>query len=384
MTSSVNVGVDFVLTGNPNLLSTTVDTLLAKNSQTVATTVDADLNKQKTVTVDALVVDAYGSFRGTMTTVDRDALPALQPQDTVLNIDATTEPSGTNVNQMQYWTGSAWLSGQHMQAPGSGVTNLFVAPTTAGWRVELGDPTYPIRYWNGTTAMFTVDNAGDLTVTGAITGGSIDIPDTTTTNSFHVDSNGRMWIGKDGTHFSTAPFRVAATGIVTAKAATIQPLNSTSIALTLNDDQASSSPLVSLQSGGTEVGWISAGGSFISENSGSFSIRANTTDTGSLAALGPISVGFGPGGSSAVDVLLERSAARRLFLHDDANAGIAVEMAELASVTTPGSNRLRLYAKDKSGTTALYYKDDGGTEHDLSASGGTTFTFINQEKWDIT
>lgn len=46
-------------------------------------------------------------------------------------------------------------------------------------------------------------------------------------------------------------------------------------------------------------------------------------------------------------------------------------LAEKSAPSTPSANFLTLYAKDKAGVSALYYKDDGGTEHDLSASGGS-------------
>jgi len=42
-----------------------------------------------------------------------------------------------------------------------------------------------------------------------------------------------------------------------------------------------------------------------------------------------------------------------------------------ADPATPQANQLRLYAKDKAGVSALYYKDDAGNVKDLSASGAT-------------
>ena len=43
-------------------------------------------------------------------------------------------------------------------------------------------------------------------------------------------------------------------------------------------------------------------------------------------------------------------------------------MKEIATPTTPETNYLRLYAKDKSGVSALYYLDDAGVDHDLAAA----------------
>lgn len=39
-----------------------------------------------------------------------------------------------------------------------------------------------------------------------------------------------------------------------------------------------------------------------------------------------------------------------------------IEIGEMSAPGTPAANFLRLYAKDSSGTTRLFYKDDGGTE----------------------
>lgn len=43
-----------------------------------------------------------------------------------------------------------------------------------------------------------------------------------------------------------------------------------------------------------------------------------------------------------------------------------IELKEVSAPGTPPADNLRLYAKDKSGTSALFYKDDAGTEKDLS------------------
>lgn len=45
------------------------------------------------------------------------------------------------------------------------------------------------------------------------------------------------------------------------------------------------------------------------------------------------------------------------------------EYAEIASPSTPGANKLRLYAKDSGGVSTLYYKKDDGTEVELGAAG---------------
>lgn len=51
--------------------------------------------------------------------------------------------------------------------------------------------------------------------TGGIVGGSLDIPDTTTTNSFHVDTSGLLWAGANVVNKATAPVRINPTGEIT-------------------------------------------------------------------------------------------------------------------------------------------------------------------------
>lgn len=48
------------------------------------------------------------------------------------------------------------------------------------------------------------------------------------------------------------------------------------------------------------------------------------------------------------------------------------QMKEMTAPGTPPTNELRIYAQDKSGVSALYYKNDAGTEIDLSVAGKVT------------
>jgi hypothetical protein len=56
-------------------------------------------------------------------------------------------------------------------------------------------------------------------------------------------------------------------------------------------------------------------------------------------------------------------------LTDDEHDGFS-EYTEISAPSTPASNKIRLYAKDKAGTSELYYKNDNADERDLSATGG--------------
>jgi hypothetical protein len=48
------------------------------------------------------------------------------------------------------------------------LSGLIQAPAATGYRVEIGDATYPLRYWNGTTDKFRLDASGNLLLTGTI------------------------------------------------------------------------------------------------------------------------------------------------------------------------------------------------------------------------
>lgn len=51
----------------------------------------------------------------------------------------------------------------------------------------------------------------------------------------------------------------------------------------------------------------------------------------------------------------------------------AARFFEMTAPATPAGNSVFLYAKDKSGTSNLYFKNDAGAEFDLSGSAGTSF-----------
>ncbi len=81
---------------------------------------------------------------------------------------------------------------------------LGTDPSTGNAKFYIGDSTTYLN-WNGDT--------GILTVKGSISASSINIPDTTTTSSFHVDSSGNTWWGSTTLAGSTAS--VTAAGVAT-------------------------------------------------------------------------------------------------------------------------------------------------------------------------
>lgn len=95
---------------------------------------------------------------------------------------------------------------------------------TPGTLEQVGDNTIVSRgaiqspnYSKG-QAGFSLDSLGNadlnsLTTRGSATVGSLNIPDTTSANSFHVDSSGNMWLG--ATAFASAPAKISSAGAAT-------------------------------------------------------------------------------------------------------------------------------------------------------------------------
>ena len=97
---------------------------------------------------------------------------------------------------------------------GTGGTMIALDPTEGLW---LGAAKFD-------DAPFRVNMAGELrassaTISGAISGVSLDIPDAVTANSFHVDSSGNMWLG--ATTFAAAPAKISNAGAGTFSSMTI-------------------------------------------------------------------------------------------------------------------------------------------------------------------
>lgn len=94
-------------------ITTTFDAALSQ-TQTIQTTFDAVVVRHIQTTFDAVVVEVRGSFRGTMTAAQRDALPVLQVGDTVKVTD-----DGRRLEH-QFWDGTDWQKARQIEAPESG------------------------------------------------------------------------------------------------------------------------------------------------------------------------------------------------------------------------------------------------------------------------
>lgn len=378
----------FALSGTTHIASFSASAMLSQPGQIASFAASGHLNHVRSFSAEALITDKSGTFRGTMLTAERDALPALQPQDTVLNIDATTAPNGVNVVQAQYWTGSAWLSGAAITSPVSGVTNLWTIPTTAGWRIEQGDPTYPIRYWNGTTTKFTVDNAGNVAISGSVTasslvGGSIDIPSVGGTG-FHVDSAGNFGVG--GTTATNGRATIDASGAGVFKTVSVVAVDATSVPLSITNAPSTGESIVFYYDGtGARVGSIGLAGT----------TGASLTTYGAASGISidsALAGGFGIARYEGDGIMLQDRVSGHVGITitasgdqvaqlaaNSANRGAPLQFLNVlagsgSAPATPSGTNLVLY--DTGGV--LKWKNSSGTVYDLSA-----FTTIATDTlWD--
>lgn len=102
--------------------------------------------------------------------------------------------------------------------------------TSRGKQIQEQAAMQSANYKSATSGWRLTNDSAELNVSTALA--SLDIPDTTTANSFHVDSSGNAWWGTNiATGYATAPAKVLATGAATFTSATIGnwTVNSTSI-----------------------------------------------------------------------------------------------------------------------------------------------------------
>lgn len=77
--------------------------------------------------------------------------------------------------------------------------------------LDIGDPDYPVRFWNGedmtvTNCKFYLDKDGNVLIVGTLSAGEIHIPNETD-DGFHVESDGTVRIGDPttGQRFEVVP-----------------------------------------------------------------------------------------------------------------------------------------------------------------------------------
>lgn len=127
--------------------------------------------------------------------------------DKSLNRTIETESNSTVYDSIEDRIAGASISLGGMVA-GAGNTMIAIDPSKGLW---LGAERFE-------DAPFSVDMEGNAIAETLVTS-QIDIPDTTTANSFHVDTDGNMWLG--ATTFAAAPAKVSNAGAATFSNVTI-------------------------------------------------------------------------------------------------------------------------------------------------------------------
>ncbi|MFA5458174.1 MAG: LamG domain-containing protein, partial [Synergistaceae bacterium] len=86
------------------------------------------------------------------------------------------------------------------------------------------------------------------------------------------------------------------------------------------------------------------------------------------------------------DIIIEKTATNGVAIEGVIVKDSFLEMTEIAAPDSPAADKLRIYAKDSSGTTKLYTKDSAGTETELGAggSGSTSDTSWTSSNWTST
>ena len=192
---------------------------------------------------------------------------------TMVNISAGSVGSGVATGMTQYSSGGI-ESGKEAWADG-----------TAGF--FLGIDVDGVAKMNiGNTSAYMKWDGASLTIVGGLAVSSLNIPDITTANSFHTDSNGNSWWGTNvATGYATAPASILNTGVAqftnititggsvaTSVLAGIVALANTNVAAQ-NWTQTS----IFSSSSATVVAWTS--GTFTTAGGTNYSISSGNTGT---------------------------------------------------------------------------------------------------------
>ena len=146
-------------------------------------------------------------------------------------------------------------------------------------KLNLGNSTSYIT-WNGSA----------LVVVGGVSVGSLNIPDTTTASSFHVDTSGNAWWGTNvATGYATAPASILATGVaqftnMTITGGSVAASTLAGIVALANTNVAAQNwtqTSVFSASSATVVAWTS--GTFTTAGGTNYSISSG--NTGTMAAV---------------------------------------------------------------------------------------------------
>jgi hypothetical protein len=197
--------------------------------------------------------------------------------------------------------------------------------STAGFFLGLDSGQYKINFGDSTD--YLKWDGSSLDISGAVTGGTIDIGGSDS-SSFHVDSSGNMWLGA-GT-FANGVFKVSSSGVLTVKGSGGY------------DDLQISTGQILLGSGANIYGttgtlWLT--GTYVSTvatdiilQTGDPFIRGNA-----------VSVGFSSISTAYTVTANSSSASEPAFgFNSDTNTGIFSPSADNLAISTGGVERLRI------------------------------------------
>lgn len=108
------------------------------------------------------------------------------------------------------------------------------AAANTGFIIGIDDTHNTVKFYFGAPSNYIKYDGTTLSIVGTLTASTINIPDTTTASSFHVDSSGNAWWGANvASGYANANAYVLATGIAHFKTPLI---GGTSILYTVNDN----------------------------------------------------------------------------------------------------------------------------------------------------
>lgn len=119
--------------------------------------------------------------------------------------------------------GSGVITGTQIQTTGATqVGKQTFSDTTAGYFLGIDQTDGIAKFSIGNSTNYLTWNGSTLTIVGGATISKIDIPDTTTANSFHVDTSGNSWWGANvATGYTGANAYVLSNGAAVFKNVTI-------------------------------------------------------------------------------------------------------------------------------------------------------------------
>lgn len=204
-------------------------------------------------------------------------------------------------------------------------------------KFNLGDA---LKYfkWNGT----------NLTVAGSLTAGSLDIPDTTTANSFHVDSLGNTWWGAVG--IASAVGKVLNTGVATFSNMTI--------------------------TGGAISGWISTPTTLSTTSGGNTTTLSSSTDSFSSGPTGAPTLVITQAGTITATAgyiagwtIGTNTLSKSAIVLDSANDQITVGTTKVI-LNTSGITAIAGTIGDFTLSTNALYAGNGASRFSLSTTNG--------------